>query len=102
LYSGPEFTLTDKYSNILKITFVTFMYGFVMPILFPIAFLTIGVLYLTEKFMLVKVYKNPPMLDIKSNLRVLKTMRYAPILFCIVGYWMCSSKELIHNVSIEA
>jgi hypothetical protein len=43
LYSGPEFLAHYKYSNILKIVMITFLYGPIMPILFPIAFISIGI-----------------------------------------------------------
>lgn len=39
IYSGPVFFIHYKYSSILNITFVTFMYGLGLPVLFPIAVL---------------------------------------------------------------
>ena len=37
------------YSRVLTIVFVTFMYGFGLPILYPIAALSLLLLYATEK-----------------------------------------------------
>mmetsp|Transcript_39253 Transcript_39253/g.37670 ORF Transcript_39253/g.37670 Transcript_39253/m.37670 type:complete len:89 (-) Transcript_39253:443-709(-) len=39
LYSGPEYYMHFKYSAILNVVYVTFMYGVALPILFPIALL---------------------------------------------------------------
>jgi hypothetical protein len=49
LYSGPTLNLTAIYSRILTTVFVTFMYGFGLPILYPIAALSLLLLYATEK-----------------------------------------------------
>lgn len=100
LYSGPEFFLHYKYSQILTVSYVTFMYGYGLPLLFPVACVSIGILYFTEKTMLYYVYKTPPNFNIASNKRFLKILRFAPILFCMVGYWMCSNWYLIHNTNL--
>jgi len=39
LYNGPTFEIHYKYSAIMNIVFCTFLYGSVMPFLFPIAWL---------------------------------------------------------------
>ena len=41
LYSGPEYVLHFKYSEVLNVTFIAMMYGLAMPILFPIACLNL-------------------------------------------------------------
>ena len=45
-----------KYSMMLNTIFVTFMYGFGLPMLFPVAVLAMVVLYFVEKTMLYYVY----------------------------------------------
>ena len=60
---GPIYYIHYKYSSILNITFVTFMYGFGMPILFPIAAVSLLVLYFVEKTLLFYAYRLPPMYD---------------------------------------
>jgi hypothetical protein len=97
IYSGPVYFIHYKYSSILNITFVTFMYGLGVPILFPIAVFSFLVLYLVEKSMLYWCYRQPPMYDDKLNKSVLTKMTYAPLLFLIYGYWMFSNKQLFSN-----
>jgi len=97
LHSGPVFFIHYKYSAILNIVFVTMMYGMGIPVLFPIAALSLFVLYCVEKFMLYFVYREPPMYDEKLNTNALNILTWAPLLFLSFGYWMFSSKQLLGN-----
>ena len=45
----------------LVVTFVTFLFGSGLPILFPIGLLSLIGLYLTERLMMAYSYKRPPM-----------------------------------------
>jgi len=91
LYAGPEYFMHYKYSAILNVVFCTFMYGFGLPLLFPIAFVTFVILYFVEKSMLYYSYKLPPMYDERLNDDVLSKLQWAPVFFFIFGYWMLSS-----------
>ena len=97
IYSGPVFFIHYKYSSILNITFVTMMYGVGIPVLFPIAALSMAVLYAVEKYMVYYVYRQPPMYDQQLNNNVLTLMTYPPLLLLGFGYWMLSSKQLLSN-----
>ena len=97
IYSGPIFFIHYKYSSILNITFVTMMYGLGIPVLFPIAAVSMVTLYFVEKFMVYYIYRQPPMYDEKLNNNVLGLMTYAPLLFLSFGYWMLSSNQLLGN-----
>jgi len=37
LYSGAEYVIHFKYSNVLNIVYITMMYGMGQPLLFPLA-----------------------------------------------------------------
>lgn len=97
LYSGPVFFIHYKYSSIMNITFVTMMYGLGMPMLFPIASLSLLTLYCVEKLMLYYAYREPPMYDERLNKNALNILTWAPLLFLAFGYWMLSSKQLLDN-----
>jgi hypothetical protein len=97
LHSGPVFVIHYKYSAILNIVFVTMMYRMGIPVLFPIAALSLFVLYCIEKFMLYFVYREPPMYDDKLNTNALNILTWAPLLFLSFGYWMFSNKQLLGN-----
>lgn len=97
LYSGPVFFIHYKYSSILNITFVTFTYGFGLPLLFPLAAGALFVLFCVEKMMIYYSYREPPTYDAKMNTAVLGLMTWAPLLFLSFGYWMFSSNVLFGN-----
>jgi len=81
-----------KYAAILNIVFVTFTFGFGIPILYPIAAIAMLILYLVEKTMLYYSYRLPPMYDERLSQSVLGLMSYAPLLLLSFGYWMASNK----------
>ncbi len=56
LYSGPEYLIHYKYSSILNIVFITFMFGAGMPILFPIALTSFITLYVVERLLVAYSY----------------------------------------------
>jgi hypothetical protein len=97
LYSGPGYYIHFKYSTILNTVFVTFMFGFGMPIFFPIALGSMAILYFLEKSMLYWVYQQPPMYDQRLNDSVLDKLKIAPLFYLAFGYWMVSSKQLLSN-----
>jgi hypothetical protein len=63
IYLGPTYYMHYKYSTVLNICFVTFMYGFGIPLLFPVAAVSFLILYFMEKTMLYYSYRMPPMYD---------------------------------------
>jgi hypothetical protein len=99
---GPLYFIHYKYSSVLTILYVTFMYGFGIPILFPIACASLIMLYFVEKSMLFYAYRMPPMYDERLSQNVLEKLQVAPILFCFFGYWMISNLQLISNEYLNA
>jgi len=100
-YQGPIYFMHYKYSSILTIAYITFMYGFGMPVLFPIAMLSFLVLYFVEKTMLFYGYALPPMYDERLSNDVLDKLQFAPLLYLIFGYWMASNQQLLSNDHLE-
>lgn len=80
-----------KYSAILNICFVTFLYGLGLPLLFPYAILALLILYFSEKILLYYSYRLPPMYDETLGKAVIETLKVAPIFMMFFGYWFFSS-----------
>lgn len=97
LTAGPVYYMYFKYSTIQNIVFVTFMFGFGCPVLFPTAAFSFLVLYITERTMLFKAYQLPPMYDARLSESVLNKLRLAPLFLMLFGYWMVSSQQLLRN-----
>ena len=91
-----------KYSSILTIAYITFLYGFGMPVLFPIAMLSFLVLYMVEKIMLFYGYVMPPMYDERLSNDVLRKLQFAPLLYVCFAYWMASNQQLLSNDHLSA
>ena len=101
VYSGPVYFMHYKYSSIMTIAFITFIYGFGMPILFPIACASFLVLYAVEKSLLFWGYRLPPMYDERLSQDVLSKLQFAPLLYLAFGYWMASNQQLLSNGHLE-
>jgi len=97
LYSGPVYLMHFKYSVILNVSFITFMYGLALPILFPIAAFSFLVLFLAEKIQFYYSYRMPPMYDERLNRSVLTTLTYTPLFMFAFGFWMLSNRMLFGN-----
>ena len=91
IYMGPVYYMHYKYSTVLNICFVTMMYGFGLPILFPVAVVGFTILYFLEKSMLYYSYRMPPMYDERLSESVLRKLQFAPIFYLAFGYWMVNS-----------
>ena len=102
LYQGPIYFMHYKYSSILTICYMTFMYGFGMPVLFPIALASFIVLYICERIMFFYAYVMPPMYDERLSNDVLNKLQFAPLLYVIFGYWMASNQQLLSNDHLTA
>lgn len=92
LYAGPEFQMHFKYSAIMNITFVTFMYGLALPLLFVYAVLAISILWFSEQLFFLYSYRLPPMYDETLGKSVISKLKVAPVFMMFFGYWFFSSK----------
>lgn len=89
---GPVYEIQFKYASVLNIVFVTFTYGFGLPILFPIAAMSFLVIYVIECLRLYYSYRVPASFDKKISEEVLSMLKFAPFFYIAFGYWMVSSK----------
>lgn len=59
-YSGPQFPIHFKYSLVLNIIFVVFIYAPGIPFLFPLALLCMFVFYVFERLLVTYSFRAPP------------------------------------------
>ena len=52
IHTGPEFIMHYKLAGLLNVTYVTMLYGFGLPLLFPIALLSFFIFWAVERYML--------------------------------------------------
>ena len=95
---GPEYMIHFRYSGILNTAFVAMMYGVGLPLLFPISLFSFVVLYLVERYCIFYYYKQPPMFDDAMTRNSLRILNWAPLLYCVFGYWMLGNNQIFSNL----
>ena len=97
IYSGPPFELSYKYSYILVVTYITFLFGAGVPILFPIAYVSLLGFYIVERLMMAYSYRRPPMFGTETNQVCLKALLGAPVVYCVFAMWMFNNQQVFEN-----
>ena len=97
LYAGPKHVMSYQYSAILTTVWVTFMYGTIVPILYPMAAFTFFNYYVVDKFLITYYYQRPPVYDDKLNMRALELMKIAPIICMFFGYWFMGNMQIFNS-----
>lgn len=97
LHSGSKYLLHYRYSTILNVVFITMMFGAGMPILFPIAAMSLTCFFCLEKFMLYYVFQQPPAYDEKLNNSVLRILDKGPVFLLAFGYWLLTNLQQVEN-----
>ena len=93
-YSGAIFKLEYRYPTVLNVIFVTMLYSSGMPILYPIAAVTFGVMYITDKVALLRLYNRPPMYKASLARLTLNILPIAIVFHLCMAVWMYGSNTL--------
>lgn len=93
-FAGADFELATRNSLILTIVFTCFLYSGGMPIMNIICFLSLFTLYWTDKFLILRHYKRPPLINHFLNQRVLHYLPYSIILHCSVSLYMYGATDI--------
>jgi len=97
IWSGTDYVIHFKYSGVLNIVYIAFFYGIGLPLLFPIAAMSIFSQWVNERFNVAYVNKLPPTLDDKLTNNAINMLKWAPLLLCFNGYWMLSNQQIFNN-----
>ena len=97
LHSGPEMQINYRYSMIVSMTFVTFTHGCALPILFPICWLGITILYILEALLIAHFYRQPPIYDKLLNDKALTYLMFAPLTMMLMAYWQLGNRQTFFN-----
>ena len=71
----------------MSFIWITFTHGLAQPVLFPIAFFALVILYVKEKICYIYLYKQPPMMNNDINEAALFWLAMAPGMMMAFGYW---------------
>ena len=101
IYGGPEVALPGRYASMMNHIFTSFMYGLVMPIMFPIVVFSLINNYMIERYRFAYQYRTPPQLDNGLNAWALKILSKAPLFMMCFGCWQLGNHEIFFNRSLE-
>ncbi|KAL4505499.1 hypothetical protein ABPG72_002561 [Tetrahymena utriculariae] len=97
-YTGPEFMISFRYSQILGICFIGMLYSGGIPILYFVSFLHLTVLYWLDKIFLFKVCKIPPNFD-QQMATMARTMLYiVPFLHTIFSIYIYGNTDIFFEI----
>lgn len=94
---GSEYMIHFKYSDALNVTFVSLMYGLAIPLMFPIAVITLRLQNLCEKIAIAWVARLPPAMDNSLNNNALRMVSFAPMFLLMNGFWMVDNRIIFNN-----
>jgi len=84
-----------RYSNLLTVLGVTFLYSSGMPILYPIAALYFFVTYWVDKWLLLRFYRKPVMFDSYMARETLKWFKWILVVHVLAGLLMYSNSSIL-------
>lgn len=99
LYSGPEFYIDIRYSQILTTIFVCFLYSSGMPFLYVTSFMQLVLSYFVDKFFLLRVAQLPKNYDQHLSVVVRITLYAAVVIHLIFAIFMFGQPDILKEDS---
>jgi len=97
MYGQIDYTIHFRYSDALKTTYITMMYGLGIPLLFPLAALSFLITLIGERMQCAYLVKLPPAMGDTLTATTISALNFSPILLLFNGYWMISNKQIFEN-----
>ncbi|GAQ81334.1 hypothetical protein KFL_000770270 [Klebsormidium nitens] len=88
LMEGLEFTLADRYGQLLTLIFVAMVFSAGIPILHLILTAAIHIIYWVDKITLLRLSRTPAQYDDTMTNAFLATLPWAAWIHCAVAVWM--------------
>ena len=95
--SGTEHLLYEKYPRLLNIIFVSSFYGFGLPLLPIVIFISLVISYFVDKVVVALYHRKPPLYDDTLNVVSIHFLKWAAFLYIAVAFWMLTNKQIFGN-----
>ena len=79
---------------------ITFLFGGAIPILFPLAWLALFILYVCERLSMFYSYRKPPVYDTTLTEATIKSLYPATVLCLLVSSWIFSNQQVFVNNAV--
>ena len=76
---------------------MTFMYGLMMPILFPMCFFGLINFFMTDTLLVIYFYRKPPSYNEKMDVVAGYIVKLSPIFMFVLGYWAFGNTQKFSN-----
>lgn len=97
LWSGLPYFMYAQYTSVLVMVYVSFLYGLMLPILFPITLFGLIIMYINERLQLAYNHPKPPMYGVELNNKVLFILKQAPIGMMLFAYWALGNNQMFDS-----
>lgn len=86
LYTGPEYILQLRFAQVLGLLFTTMTYSSGMPILYPLAFLTLLITFWTDKVLVSRYFRKENGFTADLSRQVVNMLPYTVMVHMPFGY----------------
>ena len=90
-HTPPHLSLTERYANLLSVTFICLLYSTGIPILYTVVFVAVALRYYVDVLLLVYHYRRPPREDMSLAVDAVTLLPLALIGHLWIGAWMLSA-----------
>lgn len=97
VYTSGDFQIHTKYTTVMNITFTAMMYGLSMPMLFPLAGLSIYSMRVCNRIQVAWLDKLPPAMNDSIMGQVLNVLKFSPLFLIFNSFWMMDNKQMFDN-----
>jgi hypothetical protein len=99
---GPLFDSSISCAHFLSMLFFSMTYATGLPLLMPMAFVTLTISFCIDKLLLLRFYEKPPHMNDGVMQIILKILPFAAIIRLCFGCWMYGSKDLFDSKTSDA
>lgn len=89
--------IENNQAAMLNFVICCFLFGAGVPLMFPMAFICLLILYYYEKKTICRQAPKPADYEATVNNYIVAILLDGPILYAVFGYWMYSNPALIHS-----
>jgi hypothetical protein len=94
VFLGPVFNIAQRTAQLLMIVFTCFMYSGGIPFLNIVCFFALFVMYWTDKFLILRHYRKPPLYGSDINEKVLIILPFAVVIHCGMSLYTYGSQSV--------
>jgi len=98
LYSGPNYMFHYRYASLLESVAITFMYGAVLPVLFPVFLVKCISDYFIERYLVVYYYREPPAYDETMTKNFISFCRFFIMVGLAMSFWQLGCRQIFDNI----